>query len=216
MKTSALPYWLTFAALVAASYLGFHLYRSQSNPYQAGSSSSGTIDLPPLTDFELTDQNGKPFRSEDMKGKVWVASFFYSNCPNSCARLNANIKYLTTLEDLKDVTWVSITVDPQTDTQEVLSKYAETLRADENRWRFCRHDDFQYVKRLSEDVLHVGGVNYQGHNDYVVVVDRTGTIAGMFNGYDSQSLDKGVALLKKLLSESADQPADGPQPAEAA
>jgi hypothetical protein len=98
----------------------------------------------------------------------------------------------------------------------VLAEYAKTLRADTSRWRFCRHDDFEYVKRLSEDVLRVGGVNYKGHNDYVVVVDRDGQIAGMFDGYNSQSLEKGVTLLKKILAEQPKEPATELSPAEAA
>jgi protein SCO1/2 len=148
-----------------------------------------------------------------MKGKVWVVSFFYSTCPFSCSRLNSNIKYLTTREELKDVAWVSITVDPATDTQEALSKYAKQLNADEQRWRFCRHDDFEYVKRLANDVLHVGGVNYQGHNDYVVVIDQNGEIKGMFNGYDPASLERAVEQIKELL---ANEPVADPHGEEAA
>jgi protein SCO1/2 len=213
MNNSALPYWLTFAVLLVALYGGYKMYQvEKAHP------TGGVVEtrLPPLKDFELTDQDGQPFRSADMKGKVWVASFFFSTCPNSCSRLNANIRYLTQLEELQDVTWVSITVDPETDTQQVLAEYAKTLRADTKRWRFCRHDDFEYVKRLSEDVLRVGGVNYKGHNDYVVVIDRQGQIAGMFDGYSSQSLEKGVTLLKKILAEQVDQPAAAAANAEAA
>lgn len=213
MNNSALPYWLTFAVLLAALYGGYKMYQVQRSRPTGG---AVEVRLPPLKDFELTDQDGQPFRSADMKGKVWVASFFFSTCPNSCGRLNANIKYLTQLEELRDVAWVSITVDPETDAQPVLAEYAKTLRADTTRWRFLRHDDFEYVKRLSEDVLRVGGVNYKGHNDYVVVIDRDGQIAGMFDGYNSQSLEKGVTLLKKILAEQPDEPAAQPAPAEAA
>jgi cytochrome oxidase Cu insertion factor (SCO1/SenC/PrrC family) len=95
---------------------------------------------------------------------------------------------------------VSITVDPQTDTQQALRANADKLNADTERWSFCRHDDFNYIKRLSDDVLRVGGVNYQGHNNYVVVIDRDGEVAGMFNGYDPNSLERGVKLLEELLS----------------
>jgi protein SCO1/2 len=158
-----------------------------------------------------------------MKGKVWVASFFFSTCPASCARLNANIKYLTTLEELQGVTWVSITVDPETDTQGVLKAYAENLNANLDRWHFCRSDDFSYIKRVAGDVLRVGGVAYKGHNDYVVVVDKDGKIAGLFNGYDVDSLSKGADLIKKCLAEAPggaqlseeDQPSESNPAAEA-
>jgi cytochrome oxidase Cu insertion factor (SCO1/SenC/PrrC family) len=211
MKSSALPYWLAFAVTLVAIYGGYKVYQVENARPTGGVTN---VRLPRLQEFELTDQSGQPFRSADMKGKVWVASFFFSTCPASCARLNANIKYLTTLEELKDVTWVSITVDPETDSQGVLKAYAENLNANLDRWHFCRSDDFAYVKRVAGDVLTVGGVAYKGHNDYVVVVDREGKIAGLFNGYNVDSLNKGVDLIKKCLAESPGAPKSAePQPA---
>ena len=93
---------------------------------------------PPLTEFELTERSGKPFRSADMKGKVWVATYFFTTCPGNCIRLNQNIQLMHNLPELKDVTWVSITCDPDNDTLEALSKYADSLQADPERWLFCR------------------------------------------------------------------------------
>jgi hypothetical protein len=87
-----------------------------------------------------------------------------------------------------------------------LRAYAEDLNADLSRWHFCRSDDFAYIKRLSEDVLTIGGVAYKSHNDYVVIVDKSGEIAGLFNGYSPDDLEKGVALLKKCLVEKVGVP----------
>jgi protein SCO1/2 len=153
-----------------------------------------------------------------MKGKVWVASFFFATCPGSCTRLNSNIKYLTSLDDIRDVTWVSITVDPENDTLDVLREYADRFGADPQRWLFCR-GDFGYVKRLADDVLKVGGVTYKSHNDYAVVVDKNGRVAGMFNGSSTSDSEKGVELLKQLLSKKPAEPSNAmanSQPAEAA
>jgi protein SCO1/2 len=214
MKSSALPYWLAFAVTLVAMYGGYKVYQVE-NARPAGGVTN--VRLSRLREFALTDQSGQPFRSADMKGKVWVASFFFSTCPKSCTQLNANIKYLTTLEELEGVTWISITVDPETDTQGVLKAYAENLNANLDRWHFCRSDDFAYIKRVAGDVLTVGGVAYKGHNDYVVVVDKNGKIAGLFNGYNADSLKKGVDLIKKCLAEtpSGAKAAEGEPAAEA-
>ena len=93
---------------------------------------------PPLKEFELTERSGKPFRSADMRGRVWVATYFFTTCPGNCIRLNRNIQALHNLPELKDVTWVSITCDPDTDTLEALRKYADHWKADPERWLFCR------------------------------------------------------------------------------
>jgi protein SCO1/2 len=136
---------------------------------------------------------------------VWVASFFFATCPGSCTRLNSNIKHLTEREELRDVTWVSITVDPENDSLEVLREYADRFGADPQRWLFCR-GGFGYVKRLADDVLKVGGVTYKSHNDYAVIVDKRGRVAGMFNGSSTSDSEKGVELLKKCLLEKPAAP----------
>jgi len=192
MNNSALTFWLVVAALAAGGYGAFK-WRQVQQAQELGGVSE--ISLPPLEEFELTERSGKPFRSADMKGKVWVATFFFSTCPGSCARLNANIKQLSSQEAFRDVTWVSVTVDPDTDTLPVLRKYAESFNADPERWLFCR-GEFDYVKRLSQEVLRVGGVSYKGHNDYAVIVDKAGEIAGMFNASstrDSLAAEKTIA-----------------------
>lgn len=200
MSQSATAFWLALAVLVSGAYAGFKVY--QVNTHRR-TSEVGASKLPPLEEFELTDQNGKPVRSADLKGKVWVASFFYSTCPDSCGRLNANIKAMTEKPEFADVTWISISVDPPTDTVQRLAEYAKMLNADGERWHLCRHDDFSYIKRLANDVLRVGGVDgvsFKGHNDYVVVIDRDGKIAGMFNGYNMQELARSVEVIKQCLA----------------
>lgn len=204
MNTSNLPHFITGAIALAALYGGWKLYQVEQSRPVGGISE---VRLPLLEDFELTERSGDQFRSDDLDGKVWVATFFFSTCDGSCSRLNANIKRMTTLKEIEDVTWVSITVDPETDTIEALREYADNLRADPDRWLFCR-GELDYVKRLADDVLSVGGVQYRGHNDYAVVVDKQGNVRGMFNAVSKSQSDRMVTLLEELVKE--------PAPAEAA
>jgi cytochrome oxidase Cu insertion factor (SCO1/SenC/PrrC family) len=196
MKGTALSYWLAFAALLAAVYGGFKVYKVQQWRQEGGI--VVTQNLPPLENFELTERSGQTFRSDDMKGKVWVATFFFSTCQGSCSRLNSHIKYLSSLDEIRDVTWVSISVDPVNDTLPVLREYADRFQADADRWLFCR-GDLAYVKRLADDFLKVGGVSYQGHNDYGVIVDKNGKVAGMFNAASTKESEKAIEILKKCL-----------------
>jgi cytochrome oxidase Cu insertion factor (SCO1/SenC/PrrC family) len=199
MNNSALPYWLTFAVLLAGLYGGFKWYQVERY-HSAGAAPMESLELPPLTDFELTERSGKPFRASEMKGKVWVASFFFASCTGTCSRLNGNISYLSKLPEAQDVTWVSITVDPVNDTLPVLRAYADRHNADPERWLFCRHDDFNYIKRLADDVLHVG-VMYQGHKDYAVIIDKQGKIVDMFDAVSSNDSKRGMEVIKRCLAE---------------
>jgi len=210
VNNSALPYWLTFAVLLAAVYGAFK-WRQIEQSHVRGTLSVAQK-MPKLEEFELTERSGRQFRSSDMKGKVWVASFFFATCQGSCSRLNANIKALSENPDLQDVTWVSITVDPTTDSLAMLREYADRHGADAEKWLFCR-GDFGYVKRLADDVLRVGGVTYKSHNDYAVVVDKHGKVAGMFNATSTADSKQGVELIKKCLAE--EYAPDAPEASEA-
>ncbi len=203
MSNSALPYWLALMVLVGTGYAGWKLW--QVDQYQASRAEGGLeFEGPPLEEFELTERSGEPFRSAEMKGKVWVATFFFATCPGTCPRLNANIKYLNSLEELEDITWVSITVDPDTDTLPKLREYADSFQADPNRWLFCR-GDFNYIRRIGEDFMNVD-ISWRGHKDYAVVIDRNGNVRGMYDAYRTSQVEKLRVLLLKLLDEEAEKP----------
>jgi protein SCO1/2 len=205
MNNTALPYWLAFIVLLGASYGGWKWW--QVEQFQASRESGGlTFEGPPLEEFELTECHGEPFSSKEMLGKVWVTTFFFATCPGSCPRLNANIQHFNTLEELQDVTWVSITVDPDTDTLPKLREYAERFSADPERWLFCR-GEFDYVRRLGKDVLKVS-VSWRDHQDYAVVIDREGNIRGMFDAGRTSQLEKLRVLLLTCLEEETPLPAE--------
>ncbi len=79
--------------------------------------------------FRLTDQRGEPRSSQDLHGKVWLASFVYTSCPDVCPLITA---WMARLRDRLSqegllgarVRLVSFTVDPVRDTVPVLAGYA--------------------------------------------------------------------------------------------
>jgi cytochrome oxidase Cu insertion factor (SCO1/SenC/PrrC family) len=197
---SMLPFVIAIAIAIVGAYFAFKLY--QVRQFEASRSEGIAVEPvgPPLTEFELTQSNGEPFRTSDMKGKVWVATYFFTTCPGNCLRLNQNIKYLHNLPDLQEVTWVSITCDPDNDDQAALADYAKRWEADPERWIFARAD-MDYTKRVAM------GMNLQlyrkGHQDFAIVVDKTGKIRGM---YDATSKSQCQRLYEKLLEVEAEEP----------
>ena len=200
MNNSTLPYWLSLVVILAASYGGLKWY--QVHQYHADQEVGGIVfDGPPLEEFELVERSGEPFRSASMRGRVWVASYFFASCAGQCPRLNANIKHLHDDPELVDVTWVSITVDPDNDTLEVLQEYADRYQADPDRWLFCR-GEFDYIKRVGQDIMKVE-VSWRGHKDYAIVIDREGKVRGYF---DATSINQAKKLRKLLLECLAEDP----------
>lgn len=89
-------------------------------------------------DFELTDQDGAPFGTDELRGHVWIASFLFTNCGMSCPTLAAQLantqERLASFGDRLRI--VSLTVDPETDTPERLHAFGERFGADFTRWTF--------------------------------------------------------------------------------
>jgi protein SCO1/2 len=133
-----------------------------------------------------------------MRGKVWVASYFFSTCIGTCWTVNGNIERLNQRPDLTDVTWVSITCDPDNDTLEVLQDYAKRWNADPQRWLFCR-GDFEYIKGVARGMKLTLAMKM--HADYAVVIDKTGTIRGLFDAASSSECERMRTLLRECLAE---------------
>jgi cytochrome oxidase Cu insertion factor (SCO1/SenC/PrrC family) len=193
--SAALPFFLAILVLFAMAYGGWTWWRVARN--QAVEANAITT-IEPLTEFELTERSGEPFRSADMKGKVWVATYFFTTCPGNCIRLNQNIQHMHNLPELKDVTWVSITCDPDTDTLEALQKYADNLKADPDRWLFVR-GDLDYTQRIALGMKLY--LSRKGHQDYAVVVDKAGKVRGMFDATSLSDSERLKKLLVKLVAE---------------
>lgn len=193
-----LPWVLSVAVLIGALYYAFKWWQVHQFEIAKSQAIPQNVIGPPLKEFELTERSGKPFRSVEMRGHVWVASYFFTTCPGQCLRLNANIQVLSKMLDLKDVTWVSITCDPDTDTVEALQKYAERWQADPQRWLFCRAD-LPYIQRVAKGMNVY--LSMKGHQDFAIVIDKQGKIRGMFDGTSESQCKRLKNVLLECLAE---------------
>ena len=96
-----------------------------------------------FTDVELVNQDGQKmkFYSDLLKGKIVIANSFFTTCTSVCPPMSQRIAKLQTQvqaqlgERAKDVIFLSISVDPETDTPEKLKEYATRFKAQEG-WYF--------------------------------------------------------------------------------
>jgi cytochrome oxidase Cu insertion factor (SCO1/SenC/PrrC family) len=98
---------------------------------QRSVSSYGTV-----PHFQLVNQNGRPFDSAQLAGKIWIADFIYTTCPGPCPMISTRMSELQKPLEKTDVHLVSFSVDPEKDTPDVLRGYGEKLHADPERWDF--------------------------------------------------------------------------------
>ena len=130
----------------------------------------------PVPDFELTDQQGKPTRLSDFKGKTVVVNFIYTRCPmpDVCPRLSAGFAFLQKKLAARigsELILLSITLDPVYDTPQVLSDYAAKWHADKEAWRLLTGS-----KESVRQVAGQFGLVYWAEEDSIVHTSATSII----------------------------------------
>jgi protein SCO1/2 len=173
----------------------------------------GRVEPPPILGevpgFELVDQGGAAVGREELLGAPWVADLVFTRCALACPRMSAAMARLNRRLPREGVRLVSVSIDPEHDTPEVLAGYAERYGASE-RWRFLTGET-EEVRALALEGFKLGVAEVEGeadpglalvHSDRFVLVDAVGRIRGYYDPFDPES----VARLERDLAALADEP----------
>jgi len=212
MRHAALVFWLGLLLVGTVSYGSWIVWRHYGHGAASESQASAdesrpafrATDLPPgkpAADFVLTDQDGHEFHSSSLRGKVWVASFFFSSCPAACYRLNQALAGLQSDPDFKDVRFISITCDPADDTPQVLKDYAARFGAKPMQWTFLT-GDLAKIQEIGMSRFLLG-IAERTHSEKAVVLDKNSTVRGFFHLTDEDDLTQIRIRLRALLKEPA-------------
>ena len=140
----------------------------------------------------LTAQDGQPFHSQALAGKIWVADFMYTTCPGPCPRMTSQMHDVQqAVLKVPDVHLVSFTVDPKNDTPAVLADYAKVHGASPAMWNFLT-GPVATLQMLDRDVFKLGNVDGTlAHSTRFVLVDRQGAHSRLLRDlgpvFDSQA-----------------------------
>jgi protein SCO1/2 len=134
-----------------------------------------------VPEFTLESSRHAEIRSASLRGAPWVADFIFTSCPGTCPTMSAQMARLQrglVERGLVDVRSVSISVDPATDSPEVLQEYAE---------------------RSPEE--NTDGEGIITHSDRFVLVDGAGHLRGYYHGTDPADVDRLLADIETLHAE---------------
>jgi protein SCO1/2 len=160
-----------------------------------------------IDDFEFTDQLGRKVTNKNFEGCIYVANYFFATCPDVCPRMNANLQRVyDRYKDNPNVKFISHTVDPYHDTPEVLFKYAENLKVDNNKWYFVTGNrDSLYSMATRAYMIHAGEGDAKpvsfGHEPTLVLVDQNRYIRATFDGLAPEKMDELTDAIQLLLTE---------------
>ncbi len=111
-------------------WLGLGLLLAACQPYQF-KGAEHPADMP-AEDFTLTTTEGQPFRLSDERGKIVLMFFGFTSCPDVCPTTLAEAKRILEGlgDDVENVRFVFVTVDPERDTQQRLGQYIAAFHPD--------------------------------------------------------------------------------------
>ena len=145
-----------------------------------------------VPDFTLRNQAGRDVRLSDLRGRPVALDFIYTRCPlpDVCPRLSANFARLQKRFGTR-IRLVSITIDPEYDTPEVLTEYAQRWRADPEKWMFLTGSpDAIGAVAAKFGLIYWPEEGMITHTVSTALIDANGKLAALLEGagYTSQQL----------------------------
>lgn len=160
---------IIIVVLIIASILGVKEYRNRA-----------LFTVMKAPDFQLTNQDKKLISNQDMSGKVYLVEFFFSNCPTICPVMNTNMRYVEDQINNPNFGIISISIDPENDTPEVLKNHAKQIGVKSPNWHFLTGDR-SYIGTIADKFnIYVGDQKDEAeslnHSGMIALVDKKGNI----------------------------------------
>lgn len=155
-----------------------------------------------VNDFELTDTDNKPFTLNQLRGKIWIADFFFTTCSGICPTMSKNMASLHRSYVLEnEVHMVSFSVNPENDSPEVLAEHAKKFKADTRKWHFLTGAR-DAIQKVAVNSFKLGSIDEPVfHSGYFVLVDKKAQIRGYYDGTNDEEVQKLFKDTASLLKE---------------
>ena len=159
-----------------------------------------------IADFSFINQDSAVITNASFKDKIYVADFFFINCPSICPEMSKQMYrvYEKFLEN-ENVGLLSHTIDPSYDTVAALANYADLLGVSSPKWEFVTGDKDQiydigetsYMVVANEDENAPGGFIHSGA---FLLIDKKRQIRGVYDGTIASQVDLLMKDINRLLS----------------
>lgn len=159
-------------------------------------------------DLEAVDQSGEKTSLGDLnEGKILVADFIFTNCDTVCLPMTANMSKLQKKiaeAGLKDeVQLVSLSIDPEHDTPEVLKEYSSRYEFNDGNWSFLTgysRDEIEFFANVSfkTPAAKVEGSNQFVHGTSFYLVSESGKLLKKYEGVTNPPFDEIIRDLESL------------------
>lgn len=163
-------------------------------------------DLRKLPEFEFISQDNEKINLQKLKGKYTIVTFFYARCNGICPMITSNIKnLLPKIENSKDLNILSISINPEVDTIDVLKKFRESYKIENNNWYHLTGDKktiYQIARdQFSADVKIIQGVENLTdfvHTENIFLLDKDFYLRGIYRAKGTGDLERFLVEYKTL------------------
>lgn len=175
---------------VLTTWAGFHLSGGDARD----ESLSADPILPVFGDvpaFALTDQDNRPFGTDQLRGRAWISSFIFTRCPGPCPRMTQTMRQLQKDLDDPGIQLISFSVDPDFDQPEVLADYARDFGADQRSWRFLTGEKVAIYRVARAFKLTAVDATPDApiiHSTRFTLIDADGRVRGYYDSLDRDQM----------------------------
>ncbi len=157
--------------------------------------------------FSFINQDGKLVNQDDLKGKVYVAEYFFTTCPGICPTMNTNLKRVYDRFSGQDGFLIlSHTSDPERDSVPVLKRYADSLGVNTDQWIFLtgRKDSLYKTARLSYTIDDPANnlKNIEDdflHTQFWALVNQNGEVKKVYDGLKEREINAMIKEIERML-----------------
>ncbi len=159
-----------------------------------------------IAPFQFVDQDSTLITKATVKGKIYVADFFFTSCHTICPIMKTQMfRVYEATNTMDDVLLVSHTIDPEYDTVALLHDFAARLGVKSSKWHFLtgQKDSIfkiaqtSYFATAMEDKTEPDGYIHSGA---FLLIDKLGRIRGKYDGTKEDEVNQLIADIKKLSS----------------
>ncbi len=152
-------------------------------------------------EFSGIDSEGNNFSSsEKLEDKISLVNFFFTSCQGPCPALMLRMKRIIDSVSPKcdSVHVVSVSVDPERDTTEVLSEYASTRGYTNDNWTLLQMKDDLVIDLLNNGFKLGTGGDLINHSTRIVLVDKDKKIRALIPGMDEDTIEQAIEYINQL------------------
>jgi|SRR5690625_594114 len=193
-----------FIAIAIISIFGFLLFYIGTDGFQAFTAETARTkqlisEQPQMPEVILEDSKGREYDFSEFDGQYLMMTYIYTRCSTVCPQLEKNLaevyeaipeKYLG-----EDITFLSVSFDPERDTPEILDRYRTYFGSDGETWRMARIPDQQELDYLLDEIGVIVIPDGEGdfaHNVAFYLVDPEGYLVDVMDFTDIEGATEQV------------------------